>query len=185
MDMRTCAWVHKHIIDRIEGELTEKDIGIFNAHLKKCPGCSREYEAVHNLYKIMQRDEVPLPDDSFWDTARQRIREQYLSLPARRAWIKKLLPITAVASVVCIALVLFVHRPHQSIEMVIPVVEFLEDEDIAALILPAIVHDDVFDDFMIIEESLPFDIDETVKGMTSEEQELFIKLLIKDNGIGI
>jgi predicted anti-sigma-YlaC factor YlaD len=181
--MKTCSWIRKRLIDRLEGELTEVDARAFDSHLEQCPGCRHEFEQVSTLYSKLSGDDVPLPSDEFWENTRQRIRQRSIPLE-KNWWLRKLMPVTAAVVAACLVVLLLVRKPSQTIEMVVPVSEMLEDEDIATIALATVVHNDVFEEFLVIEESLPFDIDETIGEMTPEEQELLIKLITRPSGAG-
>lgn len=174
--MNPCSWSRKRLVDRIEGGLNDREARIFDAHIKECPVCRKEYETTRRLYSRL-RDDVMFPDDTYWDSLPQRIRARDVPLRARSSRFRKLVFAVVPIIAACMVAVLLSRRPCLTIEMTVPISELLEDKDIAAFILTAVVHGDVLEDFTIIEESLPFDIDEIVGGMTAEEQRLFIDLM--------
>jgi anti-sigma factor RsiW len=182
--MKECSWVQSRLIDRIEGELHDAETCVFDAHIKECPACRREYEITRRLYSSL-KDEVQVPDDAYWDSLRHRIRQHPVPLRVRHSWFRKLVPIAIPVLVAFVVIVLLSRRPSPTIEMTVPVSELLEDEDIATLALQTIVHDDMLQDLIIIEEFLPFDIDEMIGEMTLQEQQLFIELMMKEQGHGI
>jgi anti-sigma factor RsiW len=179
--MKKCSWVQKRIIDRIEGELNDAEVVAFDMHIKECSLCKREYRDFRRLYESLRGEQVPLPADAFWERMQQRIRRHPIYLPVGRQWLRKLVPVAACVLTACVLVFMLVKRSPRSVEIDIPVSELLEDEDIAEIALRSMACDDLSKDIMIIEESMPFDIDEMVSEMTSEEQELFIELITKAN----
>jgi|GEM_PF-2127978 len=183
--MKTCKWIRDAMIDRIEGELSSTDSEVFDIHLETCSACQQEFARYEKIYTRLQADDMPVPGASFWDALLLRIRQQHVPFYAKSSWIGRLLPVAVPVLAVGVVLFIFLTRPPSTIQMIVPVSELLEDEDIAAITLNAMVHDDLVEDFTIIEESLPFDIDEALNEMTSGERELFLKLMTESNGVGI
>lgn len=185
--MKICTWINKIMVDRLEGELSSKDNKMFDTHLASCTSCQREFAQLKKLYAHLHDERMPELDDGYWEEVRQRVRQQYIPLRPQRSWIRKLVPVAVPVIAACIALVVFIKRSPQTIEMTmtVPVAELLEDEDIAAITLQHMVFDDLIEDFEVIEESLPLDFDETLSEMTSQEKQLFIKMLAQSNGQSI
>jgi hypothetical protein len=179
--MKRCSWIKR----LMESDMSDHDRIEFDRHLKDCERCRQEFNELKLLYSRLHDDEVPLPDDRYWETVRQRVRQREVCIGKKPSWVKRLVPIAVPVIALCIALFVFVIRPSQTVEMIIPVAEILEDEDIAALALERMSHEEIVDDFEVIEESLPLDIEEAFSEMTSEEKELFIEFLTQNNGIGI
>jgi anti-sigma factor RsiW len=173
------------MIDRVENNLTDKASTIFDAHIGDCPACQKEYNELQILYDDLHEDIVPLPDEGYWETVRQRVREKAVCLGTSRSWVRKLVPVALPVFVAgCIALIVLVRRPSETLEMTVPIEEMLEDEEIAAITLQAMSFKDLIEDFTVIEESLPLDIEEACSDMTADEKEYFIELITKSNGIG-
>ena len=183
--MRTCSWIRRCMIDRIEHSLPDNECAEFDEHMKDCPACQGEFNDLQTLYNDLHKDTVPLPDEGYWETLRQRVRQKELHLRTRRSWLRRLVPIAVPVFVAgCIALVVLVRKPQRTVEMTVSVEEMLEDEEIAAIALQTISCDDLIEDFTVIEESLPFDIEEAVSDMTADEKEHFIELITQSNGVG-
>ncbi|MBN2620347.1 zf-HC2 domain-containing protein [candidate division WOR-3 bacterium] len=178
--MKGCSWVKKRLIDRVEGELNAAETRVFDNHIKECPACKKEYETTRRLYNSL-KDDVRFPDTAYWDSLPRRIRQNPVPLRRQGFWFKKLIPVLIPVIAACMVIVLLSRRPAPTIEMTVPVSALLEDEDIAMLALQTIVHDDMLQDLMVIEEFLPLDIDEMIREMTLQERQLFIELIVKEH----
>lgn len=55
----TCKEINQQILPFINGELTDKEIGLFMEHVKNCPSCYEELEVNYTIYKgLEQLDEM-------------------------------------------------------------------------------------------------------------------------------
>lgn len=181
--MKNCKWAQRRLIDYIEKTMDEKTTLQCEEHLKACPICKKEYDRILLLYGILDKQKVPFPDPVFWDTVKEHVYHQPVVLKPG-SWIRKVVPIAVPVCAIAVILFILLHRPNETVEITVPVSELLEDRDIAAIALNNIISDELIQEFTLIEESLPFDIDEFVGEMTVEEQQLFINLLEEIYNVG-
>jgi len=180
--MNTCEEFKNKLIDYFENQLSEQEYKKYREHLRYCRQCQKEYGAVKKLYEILDTDEVVLPEETFFDDLRLRVRREKMRFRSSilQNIIKIFVPIFAAA-----AILLILSRPETTVEIAVPTSALIEDEEIASLSLSGVIDEELIKEMSIIESYLPFEIDETIDGLTNEERAELIKQLYKKCGNGI
>ena len=173
--MKICDEFSSKIIDLLEDNLSRYDRERLSGHMKNCAICQKEYEKMKVLYGILNEDNVPVPGQKKFDLIKDNIRKQEIRLKRHKVpgLIKVLVPVFAVALLV----VLYVFRPERTVEISVPTSVLLEDETIAMISLGGILNDQLIEDLSVIEEDLPFEIDEMLAEFSDEERLDFIEIL--------
>jgi hypothetical protein len=112
----SCRRVQAALVDYLEGQLPADDQDRVTAHLHGCPRCAAERTALRKTLDLLDRRELPEPDERFWMDMKQRVREglreeqaprrQPSPVPAR-AWA----PAVAMAAAVVFLFLWWVHHP--------------------------------------------------------------------------
>ena len=175
--MRQCRKYRDKLLDYIEQELSQKELTELKEHLKQCPECKQEYEALSNLYLLLENDEVELPAPQFFDRLKKRVRQQEFKPRSRPFWnyLKIFLPVAATS---VLLLILLVPKP-QSVEISVSVSDLLEDNEIACLAINGVVDEDLIDELVSIEEHLTDNLDDMLNDLTLQQETRLLKELYK------
>jgi predicted anti-sigma-YlaC factor YlaD len=175
--MKLCKEFADRIIDLLENTLSGEEHERVSEHLKNCPSCQKEYDRVKALYGILDGDIVPIPEQELFDRIKNNIRQREIRLRRFKVpiFIKVIVPAFAFT-----LLVLFMFRSEKTVDIYVPASVLLEDETIAKISLGGILNDQLIDDFTVIEEDLPINIDETIAEFSDEERLYFIDILYEE-----
>lgn len=180
--MNICDEFKRKLIDYLEDELINKERKQFDDHLQHCERCQTEYTRVKRLYAILDKDEVILPEQEFFDNLRIKVRQSKVAL--RRFHIGKIIRILIPAFAAAM-IILLLNRPQKTVEFSVPTAALLEDKEIASLSLDGIISDELINELSVIEDDLPLHMDEFIKELSDEEVDEFIKSLAKKYGVDI
>ncbi len=181
--MSICSEFRKNIVDFIENQVSDQQGKRFREHLHSCELCQNEYSKVVKLYKILNEDEVVLPEKEFFDNVKAKVRQRELVLP--KYSFKKLAKVFVPVCVAAIILLVLLNRPRETIEMSISTATLLEDKEIAQLSLSGVITDELINELSTAEEYLPFEVDETIDELSEEERNELIENLYKKYGNNI
>ncbi|OPX18266.1 hypothetical protein BXT86_02095 [candidate division WOR-3 bacterium 4484_100] len=175
--MRQCRKYRDKLLDYIEQELSQKEQAELMEHLKHCPECKREYEALSNLYQMLENDEVELPAPQFFERLKERVRQQEFRPRSRPLWnyLKIFLPVAATA---VLLFILLAPKP-QSVEISVFVSDLLDDNEIACLAIDGVVDEDLIDELVSIEEHLTDNLDDMLNDLTLQQKTQLLKELYK------
>jgi predicted anti-sigma-YlaC factor YlaD len=175
--MRICQEFKDKVIDYIEHAMPEQERNRFEQHLNSCKHCQQEYTRVKELYELLDKDVVPVPEQAFFDELKISVRQREIRLRKFRVsrLVKVLIPAFAV-----VMLALYVLRPENTVRISVPTSVLLEDETIAKISLGGIIDDKLVNDLIVVEDDLPIDIDETIHGLSDVEKAEFIEILDKE-----
>jgi hypothetical protein len=175
--MNICSEFNKKIIDYLEHQLSDEDEKVFSEHLKHCEQCQKDYAKLKNLYALLDKDEVILPEQEFFENLKIKIRQKTLIIKKSSIWkIAKILVPVAVAAV----LLLILYRPNGTVEIAVPTSILLEDKEIASLGLEGVVDDQLIQDLEIVEEYLlSYDVDKLIEELSEAERSQLIGALYK------
>lgn len=175
--MRICQEFKDKVIDYIEHAMPEQERNRFEQHLNSCKHCQQEYTRVKELYELLDKDVVPVPEQAFFDELKISVRQREIRLRKFRVsrLVKVLIPAFAV-----VMLALYVLRPENTVRISVPTSVLLEDETIAEISLGGIIDDKLVNDLIVVEDDLPIDIDETIHGLSDVEKAEFIEILDKE-----
>src|SRR5262245_50075950 len=84
MMARGCGWVRPRIFKLVDGSLGPDELSESRSHLRVCPACRAEEEALRRLRKDLFRAERPALDASFTDAVMARVRGTSPTIHARR-----------------------------------------------------------------------------------------------------
>lgn len=178
--MSICKDFKSKVLDYMENQMNEAEHMKFDEHLKQCSSCQKEYASLKILYEVLDRDEVVLPENEFFDNLKIRVRQK--DITPRRSYVWKisrvLVPIAVAA-----AIVLLFYQPDKTTEIAVPVAELLKDREIASYALTRIVDDVIISELTEIEDYFLLDVDEVIDELTDEEKEEFIKDLYEKYGL--
>ena len=76
--MKKCKFEDK-VIDYLEGQLLPQDLYNFEKHLPSCELCQNEIVDLKNLYKVLENDEIPIPEPEFFDNLKIKIRQRKIT----------------------------------------------------------------------------------------------------------
>jgi hypothetical protein len=79
MKTKQCKDFEASMVDALYRQLGERDNEVFQAHLKVCSACAREYEEMGAVLGVMDRRQRPGMDDAFWDNYLPRLQEKIKS----------------------------------------------------------------------------------------------------------
>ncbi|MEO0122579.1 MAG: zf-HC2 domain-containing protein [candidate division WOR-3 bacterium] len=167
------------ILEYIEGLMTPEQRLLFEEHLGGCEECRRELSEYRKLYELIDKDEIPLPENEFFKRIKENIRREKITLK-RSAW--KFLGILAPVFGLVIFLILFNLKKEQSIEIPVSVTNLFQDENLNSLLLERVVDDDLINQFNVIEEYLGIEPTQALMEMDQNEKEEFIKILYNKFG---
>jgi hypothetical protein len=172
--MNICEDFRLKIIEYVEETLDPVEEKRLSEHVRTCPACQAELNRYVHLFELLDKDEVEMPDYTFFDAVKQRARQIEL-MPARRftRWLKVLVPICAAVVIIVILL----GRGEKSIEMSVPISTLLEDEEIAHIGLTSIINDKLVDELVAIEDYLLSEADLALEELTDEEEEYLLQIL--------
>jgi predicted anti-sigma-YlaC factor YlaD len=167
----------KDLIDYLDQNMKKQEYERLTRHLAECRSCRKEYDRIRSLYKILDQEDIPVPDQELFEQIKQQIRQQEVRPRGSRffRWIKILAPAIAVVLVIVLSLL----RHEKTVELSVPTSVLLEDETIAEMSLNSILNRDLVDDFTTIEEYLLIDIETSIAEFTEEERIEFIDILYK------
>lgn len=181
--MKECAYYTELIIDLLENQLTDRARGELLGHIERCAECAQEYKKLQKLNEVMNRDELTLPPEATFERIKLAARTQVV-YPRHRFFsqlLKVSLPVFALAAMLLILL-----RPRvETVEMSIPVVNLLEDDEIAEFAIAAIVSRDILDEIEDLEEHFPIDTEDAIGEMSKEEKNELVRSLYEKYAIGI
>lgn len=179
--MNVCEEFKDKVIDLVENQLSGQKCKKYYEHMQHCSQCQREYTAVKNLFEMLDKEKIILPEESFFDELRLKVRKEKLHFHpfALKNIIKVLIPICAAA-----AILLIFSRPSTTVEITVPTSALLEDEDVASLSLARVIDEELINEMSAVENDWSFDIDETIEGMTEEERTELIENLYEKYGNG-
>ena len=80
----TCREYKDVMMAYLDGELEEKQIKTFQAHLKNCPQCRQDLEEFTSLKKITDSVSLVEPEDRVWDQYWDNV---YNRLERRMGWV--------------------------------------------------------------------------------------------------
>lgn len=179
--MKTCEEFKKRLIDYIEQQLTEHDYKRYYEHLRDCRRCQKEYGAVRQLYKILVADEIVLPEKAFFDDLRFHVQGEKMGF--RPSILRNIVRIV-VPLLAAVTILLILNRPEKTVEIVVPTSALIADEDVASLSLSGVIDEELIQEMAVVESYLPFDINETIDGLTSEEHAALLEQLSMKYGNG-
>lgn len=181
--MNICAEFKRKIIDYIENQLIEHEHKKFKEHLQYCEQCQSEYSRVKRLYEVLDKDEVILPENEFFENLRTKVRQKKIVL--RRFNTQKIMRIFVPVLAAAAAILLLLNRPSRTVEITVPMAALLDDKEIASLGLGGVINEELINDLLVVEEYISSETDETIDELTEEEQVEFIESLYKKYGINI
>ncbi len=162
------------IINYIEGLMDIESRAIFEKHLKECPACQKELLAVKKVYEIIDKDEVIVPPKEFFEQLKDNVRRKEIVIK-RPFW--KIIGVLAPVLGVLVFVLFFIQGKEQSVEMTISVSNISQDEYLNTLLLERIIDNDIADQFNQLEEYLELDVEQSVRNLTADEKEIFLKLI--------
>lgn len=179
--MNVCEEFKDKVIDLVENQLSGQECKKYYEHMQHCSQCQREYTAVKNLFEMLDKEKIILPEEIFFDELRLKVRKEKLHFHpfVLKNIIKVLIPICAAA-----AILLIFSRPSKTVEITVPTSALLEDEDVASLSLARVIDEELINEMSAVENDWSFDIDETIEGMTEEERTELIENLYEKYGNG-
>ncbi len=177
--MKTCEEFKKRLIDYVEHQLTEQDYTRYYEHLRNCRHCQKEYGVVSRLYKILDTDEVVLPDEAFFNDVRFNVHREKMSFRPSilKNVVKILVPLFA-----AVTILLVLNRPDKTVDIAVPTSALLADEVVASLSLSGVIDQKLIEEMSVVENYLPFEINETIDGLTKEEHATLLEQLSKKYG---
>jgi len=172
--MKICKDFKNKIVDFIENQLVDEEYKKFEVHLRQCDKCQREYLALKNLYKVLDRDEVILPENEFFDNLKAKVRQKEIILhrPYVFKTLRVLVPIFAVAIIL-----LFLQEPQKTTEVIIPVANLLDDQEVASYALSRVIDDNLISELSIVEDYFPMELDEIIDELNEAEIKELIRIL--------
>jgi len=180
--MKRCM-IGGKIIDYIEGLLSDKDRLDFENHLKFCNYCQKEIEEYKKLYDIFKYDEVPAPEQEFFE--KLKIKGHQREIVYKRYPVWKTLGILSPAAMAALIIFVLLKPSRQTIEISIPVSNLLESKDISYLLLDRVVDEKLSKQFTALEEYFQPDVEESINELAREEKEEFIKKVHSKYGLNI
>jgi anti-sigma factor (TIGR02949 family) len=75
-DTKRCLWVLKRLQQFIENEFEPAEREAIQRHLKTCPDCRREYEAMRSLVETLEQSRIVTVPASFKAAVMDRIHSQ-------------------------------------------------------------------------------------------------------------
>jgi len=179
--MNICEEFKNRLIDYVENHLSEQEYKRYYEHLRCCRQCQKEYGEVKKLYKILDTDEVVLPEEAFFDDLRSRVRREKMRF--RSSFLQKLMRIFVPIFAAAIIL-LILSRPETTVEIAVPTSALIADREIASLSLSGVIDEELIEQMSIVDNYLSFEMDETIDELTSEEQAVLVEQLYEKYGNG-
>ena len=65
--MNDCVKSKKLFLDALYHELNDEQQSWFDAHLRKCKKCAREFAEAASVTKVMNKRQLYEPDDKYWE----------------------------------------------------------------------------------------------------------------------
>jgi hypothetical protein len=133
IDRSLCRHVQDILLDDLEGQLPAGEQEMVSSHLKVCPRCASERATMKQTLTLLDRRELPEPDESFWMELRYRVRqgisEDRSATPYRpavpaRAWV----PAVVVASLLTFLFLWWAGHPQPPAPGISPLLSRLELE---------------------------------------------------------
>jgi hypothetical protein len=180
--MKICEEFTKYMVDCLEKQLSPEDRARLLTHMEKCADCKKEYQRLENLYGIMDKDDVTLPPQEYFETikaavSKQGLRPKRLSL---KGVLKVLIPTFAAAAILMVVL----KPPSKTIDYSIPVDNLIQDEEIAEVAIEGIIDKELAREILAMEDYLLVDTDEVIEEFTADEKKEFVNSLYDRYRIG-
>lgn len=177
--MRICKEFKRKILDFIEHHMDENEYKKFEEHLNQCSLCQKEHASLMNLYGVLEKDEVILPENEFFENLKVRVRQK--DITPQRSYIWKISRVLAPV-VVATAIVLMLYRPEKTMEISIPLANLLADKEFASYALDKIIDDTLINELTEVEDHFLLNVDEALDELSDDEKQKFIKGLYKKYG---
>ncbi|MGB9719984.1 MAG: hypothetical protein ACPL28_00685 [bacterium] len=171
--MKNCRFKDK-VIDYFEGLMDNQGRTIFGNHLRDCVTCQEELSAIQKIYKIIDKDEIPIPEKEFFERLKDDIRRKEISF-RRPLW--KILGILAPVLGILVFILFINFRKEQSVEIAIPISYFSQDEYLNKLLLEKIVDSGIVNQFAVLDQYFVVDIDDGIRELTTDERQKLLKLI--------
>lgn len=172
--MKNCKYRDK-VINYIDGQLNYQEAYDFESHLKTCGSCQKEIIEFKRVYEILDNDEVPVPEQGFFDKLRIRIRMKEIILKPSPVW--QITRIAAPVLAVLVVVFLIFNKPRGTIEITVPISSLLQNEDFNNLLLDRIIDDKVVTHFTTLEDYFTPNIEEYLNEFSEDEKVEFIKII--------
>lgn len=176
--MKGCKFKER-ALDYIEGLLDEQHKTIFEAHLKECNVCQKEWSVIKKIYGVIDKDTVPIPEEEIFVKIKNKVCQQEIVL-SKPLW--KILGILAPVLGVLVFMLLFNQPKEQSLEISVPISNLAQDKYFNALLLERIIDNNIVSQFNALEEHFIVDIEQGLKELTTNEQQEFIKMMTEKYG---
>ncbi|KPK64840.1 hypothetical protein AMJ83_01315 [candidate division WOR_3 bacterium SM23_42] len=180
--MKICEEFTRYMVDCLEKQLSAEDRARLMTHIEKCADCRKEYRRLENLYGIMDKDDVTLPPQEYFETIKAVVSKQGLR-PKRlplKVILKVLIPTFTAAAILMVVL----RPPSKTIEYSIPVANLIQDEEIAEIAIEGIIDEEIAREILAIEDYLLVDNDDVIEELTADEKKEFVNSLHDKYRIG-
>lgn len=174
--MINCRKCREMLIDYLEEDLDKESSAVVFDHLARCLECSREYEEILKLGRLLDKDKIDLPSEAWFESARIRIRKAVAS-GKKKSGIHLAWAFIPAAVAAMILLYAFFPRKPESIDFEISTSYLLEDDDIAAVALRGLIDEELINDLDGLETWELENGDYVINDMSREEKDAFIKKL--------
>jgi hypothetical protein len=178
----TCRKFRDQIVDCSEQQLNGDQQKQLLDHLSHCAECNMEFQKLQRLFDLLGNDALTLPPRESFEAMKIAARQQ---VPRYRPFTVKnlarvLIPVFAAAAIFFIVL-----RPkNDKIEISIPVVDLIEDGEIASMTIAGILDRDTFEGILAMEDHVLPDNEEAIDEMTRSEKNEFIISLHRKYPLG-
>ncbi len=181
-----CRKVKERLLEYLEGGLPLRERREIREHLRVCKECNREIESLKRLFSILDREDIPEPEEEFWRRLPERV---YIQLNRSQRLHRIIIAIAASVVIVIGGLLLFKYTHKEKVtypisESISPI-DTLSDlivmaknrEEIERIVFKEIAPKDL--SVLESEEIEESDIDELIDELSNEEKLLLCEELEK------